>query len=313
MKPLLLALMLWLLCPPPGMADGSCTVHWSVDGQIVRTDAGAVAGLPLVPPDVPIPADLDRVLAGWTTTATVSPLSAPHYAALIGADVTYYAVFATEKSAYTLVISAPDDWTGQYLIAASDTLFANGSQGGTNHLGKKKNHVNPAQHLSADHTHVDALWGDAYAVSIERYEDVEGFYLLRTQDGLYNYHTSGTSSGLASTANRSTAAKYGLMPEFRNTHDIRLSLSGKAEGAVLSYNPTGYFRFYPSDSQEPVYLYRRQTTLTDFSTDLHYPPSSITGPAARPNRLAAPCDLLGLPLPPSYHGIYIQGGRKHIR
>ena len=207
--------------------------------------------------------------AGWSTAnSAVSPVFVANDAT-VSADMTLYAVFISGGSAptYELVEANQADWRGDYLIAYSSTIFADGREAGTSGMGAEGTKVNPGDNLSGKT--VVASWGDTYNVSLEAIDnsDLSKGYVLVTKDGKYNYQTS-NENGLASTENKETAANYPIWVTFTSSSDIRLGLGGNAAGAVFRYNTGGYFRFYASCGQSAVYLYKRQENYT-YSLDVY--------------------------------------------
>ena len=126
-------------------------------------------------------------------------------------NATLVAVFSREEGAvpgdFELVTESLSDWSGNYLIAYDDETFADGRIGGTDGIGKQNSSVNPGTNLSNDV--VNASWGNTYYVTLEKVGGNTEGYLLKTQDGKYNYQTS-NSNGLSATNNRETAANYPL-------------------------------------------------------------------------------------------------------
>ena len=57
-----------------------------------------------------------------------------------------------------------------------------------------------------------------------------------------------------------TAADYKISVTFTSSSDVKLKLSGNANGSVFRYNTSGYFRFYKNGGQSAVYLYKKVTT-----------------------------------------------------
>lgn len=123
-------------------------------------------------------------------------------------------------------------------------------------MGAQNVKANPGEKLTGKE--VDGAWGDTYCVTIEAVDDSElsSGYLLKTQDGQYNYQTS-NSNGLAVSSNRATALTYPLSITFNSSSDIDIAIS---VGAVFHYNTGGYFRFYKDGGQQNVYLYKRTQT-----------------------------------------------------
>lgn len=267
------------------------TIAWSVNGKIVKSETleEDVTVVPVQPTDdlftAAVPTGVTKVFTGWVTTPIVDADATPSYvtpATTATETVTYYAVFAKQEGEgegeggdYVLVESALEDWTGDYLIAYSDDVFADGRSGGTAGLGKAQSHVDPNEALSTDKKTVAAAWGDTYHVTLEESSENSKTYVLKTQDGNYNYQSSNTN-GLASTENKNTAATYPISVNFNSSEDISLALGGNAAGAVLHYNANAgssgeMFRFYKNGGQQPIYLYKKSATTggatySDFTT-----------------------------------------------
>ena len=211
--------------------------------------------------------------AGWSTAnSAVSPVFVANDAT-VSADMTLYAIFISGGSAptYELVEANQADWRGDYLIAYSRTVFADGRTGGTSGIGANGTKVYPGDNLTNSDKTVAASWGDTYNVSLEAIDnsDLSKGYVLVTKDGKYNYQTS-NANGLASTENKETAAAYPISVTFTSSSDIKLKLGGSATGAVFRYNTDskGYFRFYKDGGQNAVYLYKRQLNYT-YSLDVY--------------------------------------------
>ncbi len=189
-----------------------------------------------------------------------------------GQNKTLYAVYRYLTSGgngdYNLVTSVLDDWSGDYLIAYSDQIFANGKIGGKDGIGAAGEKVDLSSYIT--NNTIPAAEGDKYKVSLEA---INGGYLLKTQDGQYNYQSSNTN-GLETTTNKNTATNYKLSVNFVSFEEINLCLSGNAEGAIFQYNTDqqGYFRFYKNGGQQPVYLYKKADGTTYYTT------SPVCGP-----------------------------------
>ena len=183
-----------------------------------------------------------------------------------GQNNTLYAVYRYLTSGgngdYNLVTSALDDWSGDYLIAYNDQIFADGRIGGKDDsgMGDLDVKVDLSDYIS-DNT-IPATEGDKYNVTLEA---VSGGYLLKTKDGKYNYQSSNVS-GLSATDNQNTASEYKLYVDFVSSEEVNLCLSGNAEGAVFRYNTTGYFRFYKNGGQAAVYLYKKASGTTLYTS-----------------------------------------------
>lgn len=214
---------------------------------------------------------------GWLPSTYATNDTAPANLLKVGdsytlsaADNTLYAVYAIESSEggsgdYKLVEAAQEDWSGQYLIAYSDSIFANGTTSGTNGIGKQNNYVAPGTSLSSDKKTVAAAWGDSYAVTIEA---ITGGYLLKTQDNTYNYRTA-NSNGIDASSSSTTAGNYPLTITFNSSSDIDIAAPA---GAVFHYNTSGYFRFYSNGGQQAVYLYKKDgggNSFTGYTTTVN--------------------------------------------
>ena len=230
----------------PADPEGVCTdpIHYVFDGWAEAT-----------------------VAEGSTTYTKVSfPYTMPKH------DQTLYAVYRYLEGGgngdYNLVTSALDDWSGDYLIAYSDQIFANGKIGGKEGIGAAGEKVDLSSYLN--NNTIPAVEGDKYKVSLEAITDG---YLLKTQDGKYNYQSSNTN-GLEATTNKNTATTYKLSVNYVSSEEINLCLSGNAQGAIFRYNTDqqGYFRFYKNGGQQPVYLYKKADGTTYYTT------SPVCGP-----------------------------------
>lgn len=248
------------------------TVSYSVCG-IAQTPVQRLDGELL---NLPTPASVNgKAFVGWSTTNDVATPSFVENTAAVTSDLTLYAIFGP-KIVYKLVEANQDDWRGQYLIAYNSTTFADGREGGTDTdgMGKQNVKANPDDKLTGKE--VDGAWGDTYCVTIEAVDDsdLSKGYLLKTQDGQYNYQTS-NSNGLSASSNRATAGQYPLSITFNSSSDIDIAIS---VGAVFHYNTGGYFRFYKDGGQQNVYLYKRtQTGGTEYSlaSEVEVPVSAV--------------------------------------
>ena len=198
---------------------------------------------------------------GWSSTDNaVSPTWVANNTA-VTANRVLYAIFeavAAEHS-YRLVESNQSDWRGDYLIAYDSETFANGKVSGTSGIGDASTVKDPNDKLSGKV--VDVTWGDEYHVTLEAIddEDLSKGYLLKTQDGYYNYHTNNSGNGINGTSqNKVTASGYPLTINYVSSSEINITLD---KGQVFRFNTSqGYFRYYKSASyadQGKVYLYKR--------------------------------------------------------
>ncbi len=240
--------------------EQAVAVNYSVNGVAQQV---SVAPSSFVLPTSPN-LNNDFVFAGWTTNPNdVSNIIAAGTVPTTLTGVTFYAVYARQEATgtvncYERVTSAQSDWAGDYLIAYDDETFADGRIGGTstNGIGCKDVSVDLSEYIS--NNQIPVANGDTYHVTLEAITEGGNTFVLKTQDGKYNYQTS-NNNGLASTDNKSTAANYPITVTFTSANDIKLALGGNATGAVFRYNSDGYFRFYKNGGQEAVYLYKKVT------------------------------------------------------
>ena len=250
------------------------TVTWKNKGSNVTTTNVASGSKPVFP-DMSAQSGCGKYtyFYGWAedtwsgevsspgTSSTVKVYKVASEMPNVSADVTYHAVWSDTQGGYALVESnLGTSWAGDYLIAYSSTVFADGRVGGTGTGGIGKQYVkaNPGDNLSGKV--VNATWGDTYHVTLEEIldnnDDPTNTYLLKTQDGQYNYQTS-NANGLTSTSTRATAANYPITVTFTSSSDVKLGLGGSAAGAVFRYNTSEYFRYYKDGGQNAVYLYKK--------------------------------------------------------
>ena len=175
-------------------------------------------------------------------------------------DVILYPVYQVNADAvYHRVTQTLPNWAGDYLIAHSNTIFADGRTAGTDGLGKQNTQVDLSASIS--NNIIPAETGDVYNVTLEKVEGMTDRYVLKTKDGKYNYQSS-NANGLTATQNISTASKYAIDVRCISESDIQLALTGNAAGAVFRYSTEGYFRFYANCTQEPIYLYKKSPLYT---------------------------------------------------
>ena len=230
------------------------TCHIGNNTSVENRTSGATLSL-----DDPTPI-CGMAFVGWSSTSNVASPTWVSNSTKVSGNMTLYAIYEYEPGEYSyhLVESAQDDWRGDYLIAYSSSVFANGQASGTSGIGSASTVVDPDDKLSGKV--VDGTWGDNYYVTLEAKDDddLSKGYVLKTQDGFYNYQTS-NNNGLGGTSkNKATAAAYPITVKFVSSAEINLELSS---GPVFRYNSSeGYFRYYKSSSYSgmgKVYLYKR--------------------------------------------------------
>ena len=200
---------------------------------------------------------------GWSSTNNAASPSWVANTTKVTGNMELWAMYEAVAGEYSyhLVEADQADWRGDYLIAYSASVFANGQANGTDGIGSASTVVNPSTSLSGKV--VTASWGDDYYVSLEAIDDddLSKGYLLKTQDDYYNYHTNDTGNGINGTSKtKATAAAYPITVDYVSSSEINLTLD---KGQVFRYNTSSkYFRYYRSasySSQGKVYLYKRAT------------------------------------------------------
>ena len=217
---------------------------------------------------------INYVFYGWTTeeiATSASSCTKVSFPYTVTGDTEFYAVYRWNESNggdgdYHLVEEDMDDWSGDYLIAYSDAIFANGSEGGKEGIGANGTHVDLSSRIS--NKSIPHEEGDKYNVTLESTTDG---YLMLTKDGQYNYHTTNTGNGLSNSESKTVAEKYPITVTFVSSENIQLTVAG---GAVFQYNPDqqGYFRFYKNGGQKSVHLYKKTSGTSYYTT------SPICGP-----------------------------------
>ena len=145
----------------------------------------------------------------------------------------------------TKVTTAPQDWSGEYLLVYEDGGFAfDGSLA-------KPDAANDYKTVTLDNGKATAPAG--ISVTLEK---VEGGYVMKTASGLYVY-TPSNKNALSSTANKDTAAKYPITLSVLEDGSTDIV----CENAHMRFNNSSNemrFRFYKSETyakQQPVALY----------------------------------------------------------
>ncbi len=242
------------------------TVTWYRNNSVYATTSVRSGTQPKFP-DTPescvddTPSFYGWATAGWTGRTTdisgKTIYTKERKLPVVSGAVSYYAVFTDAEYSYNRVTSNPGaaNWEGDYLIAYSSSVFADGRTGGESGIGAKDASVNPSTNLSGDV--VAASWGDTYYVTLEKVSADVNTYLLQTQDGLYNYRTA-NSNGISTSAVRETADDNPLTVTYTSQSDIDITVSSTA----FHYNTDGYFRFYKDGGQNSVYLYKKTASGT---------------------------------------------------
>ena len=195
--------------------------------------------------------------AGWATAAVeIETLIPPTLYAvgatyLLATNDTLHAVYkkTVGEDNYERVTSGLTDWTGDYLIAYSNSVIFNGS---LTTIDAANNYVNPSTNLSGNT--ITKSWGDIYKFALE---PVTGGYVLKSTSGYYVYNT-GTSSGMQTTLIKTTAQGYPITINYVSSSDVRIHIQPATTPMDLRCNiSSGYrFRYYTNAGQEAIYLYK---------------------------------------------------------
>ena len=196
----------------------------------------------------------DYTFDGWSETLVeygslmYNKVSFPY--SMPANDVTLYPVYVCSKDYHRVTEDlGAENWEGQYLIAAGNTIFADGT---TSSL--------VVASISEGFVVNDVILGnrgDVYSISLIA---VEGGYVLKTKDTEEPYvyiTTSGTST--STSANLATADNNPLSVTYNNESDIVITNPSNTKGYALQfYSP--WFGFYKAGG--PVYLYKKYLYTT---------------------------------------------------
>jgi len=212
----------------------------------------------------------DYTFAGWVkggavgTETTTTPNLVNKTAFTTDTDVDLWAVYKRVEGVagdYLRVTASLTDWSGDYLIAYSNTIFFDGSRS-ISDIDAQSNLVNPGANLSG--STVLKSWGDNYKFTLEA---VTGGYVLRSTGGPYIYRTE-NKNGMDISFDKLTAIDNPIAVVFNSNADIRLKAAGNA--AALRFNTATAasggqrFRFYADAGQTAVYLYKLSGNRTTY-------------------------------------------------
>ena len=233
-------------------------VSWVVNGDTENphatesvVDGEKINNYPATNPSAPSGCS-SKVFVGWTNQTIETPTNdapANLYTKLadipeITANTTFHAVWADEKVVsggsgnYELITTAPDDWSGIYLIVANGNCF-DGSRTTTIDAGGNYKSVTISNNEIISNTTTDS-----YTVSISKSTN-NGKYYIKTESGYYIGSTAASDNELLN----STTTKY----------DNTISISGN-DVTIKGIN--SIFRFYVQSGQTPRYRYYKGTTNT---------------------------------------------------
>ena len=217
----------------------------------------------------------DKTFVGWSTVTIdnsagkpASNFYEPGTEVTLEEENTFYAVFATASGSgasgdYELVTSAPDDWSGTYLIV--DGTSKNCFNGSLRTLDAGGNYVSVT--ISNDKISSNSTT-DSYSVSISK-STTSGQYYIQTSSGYY-IGSNAASPSDGNELDASTSTKY----------DNSISISSKnvtikGPDHILKFfyqsGQSWRFRFYKSTTTQNVrlpQLYRKTggTSYSDYTT-----------------------------------------------
>ena len=169
-------------------------------------------------------------------------------------DVTFYPVYRlnnTEDYHRVTYDLGADNWEGDYLIAAGPQYFAYGKNADLSVVDMTSAYSKET---------ISASKGDDKCVSLV---SVEGGYVLKTQDGKYNYIRNTEGYGISSTDHIVTAEPYPLAVKFIDQSNIAIySQTHPLNLSLRCHLGNNNFRFYQQNKQTKVYLYKKSPLYT---------------------------------------------------
>ena len=245
------------------------TITWDNNGTSTTTQVDK-GSKPTPPSDFTACDSESTTLYGWATAAWDGKATDLNDTKLTGiyiytattlpeakAKATYYAVWAKTESAgsgdYELVSSAPDDWSGTYLIVSGTSCF-NGSLTTLDAAGNYQSVTISSNKIASSST------TDTYSVVISK-SAIDGKYYIKTSSGYY----------IGSTA--ASGADNELLSNATTTYDNSISISSNSvtitgtDHTLKYYAQSGQtprFRYYKSTSTNVTlpYLYKKTSTTT---------------------------------------------------
>lgn len=219
-------------------------------------------------PDAPQTDDCSEnyTFDGWSTAAVeygsliYNKVSFPF--TMPAENVTLYPVYRVNTTEdYHRVTSdlGPNNWAGDYLIAAEKDGAYHFADGAAENIGI----TDSKKDLSVNDNIVSATEGNQYCVKLIA---VDYGYILQSKNEKYNYINNNDDSGLSGTVNISTAMSYPLTVTFDDgTKTVSIANRMHKNDAELQYTKTSKcFRFYTPGNQTPIYLYKKSPLYTSY-------------------------------------------------
>ena len=252
------------------------------------TETSAGAGVELLEPTLDCG---DWKFAGWAEESvnaetTTKPTLIPAGAYNPASNITLYAVYQRTETTegggsgdYELVTSAPDDWSGTYLIV--DGTSKNCFNGSLTTLDAGGNYETVT--ISNNNTITANTTTDSYSVTISK-STTNGKYYIKTASGYYIGSTVSTSSD-GNELKSSTSTKYDNSISI-NSNNVTI----KGPDHILKFfyqsGQSWRFRFYKSTTTQNVRLPQLYKKSSGSSTTTYY--------HSTPD-CADPCDALQAP------------------
>ncbi len=250
-----------------GTVTPTYLVTWKSEGEIIATEYVEYEKK-ATPPANPIPQGncVGKVFMGWTDTEiTGNQASAPtdlftHQPTIVE-EVTFYAVFAdrTEASGtsniYTPVTTAPEDWSGNYVIVNSAKTYAMTS--GMTNSGEFDTQALTIYLQTGDKIKAPT---DAMIWTLSKKEGTDSYYMQNVGTGTYAKITGTDSKNAALTDTPDdsftiTAASTGVWKVASTTNTLRIF------SPYNSSNPPT-FRTYSQSNNTTGYLYKQEVNYT---------------------------------------------------
>ncbi len=227
----------------PALGAETCTVTYSALQNVVSTSEVA-AGTSVVLPACTVTEE-GYTFVGWTLEQNVNhEAAAPDYFLAsaeytVTQDITFYALYSFVETSdfYQKVTSAPQDWSGEYLIvyeSGSEAYIFNSTDAANGYL---KANIETNGILKSDEVYAERV----------TIVSMTGGYSILTKNG-YIY---GSSSGNKLSFNTSSPQLNTIEIGENNTIQI-------TSGRILQFNADSNqmrFRYYTSGNQKSIYLY----------------------------------------------------------
>ncbi len=239
------------------------TINYMVNGVNTNAQENVYEGTALVFPTVANIAGM--IFKGWVDAAIIGKeTNAPSYINNLNltasSDKTYYAVFADQEGTedFVKVITAPEDWSGDYLVVyeAGNVAF----NAGLATLDATNNYISVT--INNGMISLEESLNQA-TVNIQ---STNGGYTIQAKNGKYIGNTkqknSAADNGFTTSDEMSIAAGYlaNISLDADGNALISVNYNGQTTFKFNNTSDQNRFRFYKS-GQQPVALYKKTETL----------------------------------------------------